>query len=337
MPQVFLSHSSQDDAIVTRLHDALEKKTGADLWVDHKNIGPGDNWQAAIDANLRASKVCLVALSPASVVSEEVTAEWRWAELNRRRILVAQIKDVPTEDIPSRLSTVQWVDLREDKWEKGISNLAGAIRLALDAPPEGSGGLVAETNPTRPRSPSDDIAPSESPPKTAPKSSRTPLLLGGGLIAALALAAVLVLPSLTPSAAPTDSPTQTLTEQATETPAPTDEPTPTREPSATRTPEATEEATTEATAEATAEATPEGPTAMALMASNVRSGDAVNFSVVGQIQADQTVPIIGVSSRGNGWLLVQLPNGRSGWIAPSQVEITGDTSDLPRVRPPAGN
>ncbi len=127
MPDVFISHSTRDDARVTELHDQLEAATGRDMWVDHKDIKPSDNWQVEIDRNLREMKALLLALSRHSAGSAEVTAEWRDALLRRIPLYVAVLDDIPLEDIPPRLRLIQPVDLHRD-WRGGIASLAAAIK-----------------------------------------------------------------------------------------------------------------------------------------------------------------------------------------------------------------
>lgn len=128
MPQVFLSHSSKDDAIIDRLHDELERLTGAEVWVDHRDNTPDTaSWQEAIDRNLRDAPFCLVAVSRTSVESTEVTVEWRGAMLYGHPVLVAILDDVPLEAISSRLRIIPAVNLHAD-WNGGIAKLAAAIK-----------------------------------------------------------------------------------------------------------------------------------------------------------------------------------------------------------------
>lgn len=77
------------------------------------------------------------------------------------------------------------------------------------------------------------------------------------------------------------------------------------------------------------------PRATANRNANVRRGDGTNYEVIGGIQAGDVVPIVGISSFGTGWYLIELPNGSRGWVAPSVVDATGDLSGVPRVAPPA--
>jgi hypothetical protein len=67
---------------------------------------------------------------------------------------------------------------------------------------------------------------------------------------------------------------------------------------------------------------------------NVRRGDGTNYDVIGSLPEGQTVRVLGISSLGTGWYLVQLPDGNQGWVAPSVVTPSGDFRPVPRVNPP---
>lgn len=77
------------------------------------------------------------------------------------------------------------------------------------------------------------------------------------------------------------------------------------------------------------------PRATANRAANVRRGDGTNYEVIGGLQPGDIVPIVGISSFGTGWYLVELPNGTRGWVAPSVVDVSGNLSTVPRIDPPA--
>ncbi|MBI1255929.1 MAG: hypothetical protein GC204_00520 [Chloroflexi bacterium] len=76
------------------------------------------------------------------------------------------------------------------------------------------------------------------------------------------------------------------------------------------------------------------PQVTAAIDANVRVGDSVGYAPVGALLNGQSAPILGVSSTGSGWWLIQLPDGRQGWIAGSTVRLSGDISRVPLVAPP---
>ena len=76
------------------------------------------------------------------------------------------------------------------------------------------------------------------------------------------------------------------------------------------------------------------PLVTARLDANVREGDNTAYDVVGVLLEDQAARIVGISSTGNGWYQIELPNGVRGWIAPSVVIVSGDLRGVPRVNPP---
>ena len=67
---------------------------------------------------------------------------------------------------------------------------------------------------------------------------------------------------------------------------------------------------------------------------NVRSGDSLGYPIIYGLKEGDRAPIKGVSSWGTGWLFIELPSGRSGFIAPFIVEVDGDISDVAAIQPP---
>jgi SH3-like domain-containing protein len=67
---------------------------------------------------------------------------------------------------------------------------------------------------------------------------------------------------------------------------------------------------------------------------NVRTGDSIQYSVVGTLRKGDTAAIIGISKTGSGWFNIQLANGRKGWVSPSTVSVSGDISALTPIAPP---
>ncbi|NDJ59546.1 MAG: hypothetical protein GYB67_00385 [Chloroflexi bacterium] len=67
---------------------------------------------------------------------------------------------------------------------------------------------------------------------------------------------------------------------------------------------------------------------------NVRSGDSTLYPIVAGLSAGQTAVILGISSRGTGWFLIDLGNERTGWVSGEIVDTTGSLVNLPRIVPP---
>ena len=68
---------------------------------------------------------------------------------------------------------------------------------------------------------------------------------------------------------------------------------------------------------------------------NVRSGPSTNFNVIGQLQQDEEVRVVGANID-SSWLVIEF-RGQDGWIAnlSSLNEIIGSLNDLPIITPPA--
>lgn len=65
---------------------------------------------------------------------------------------------------------------------------------------------------------------------------------------------------------------------------------------------------------------------------NVRSGPSTNYSVVGNLTAGETCPIIGRNSDASWWLL-SCSNGQRGWVSGALLAISGSQDLIPIVQP----
>ena len=91
MLSVFLSHASQDKPFVRELASFLETDSQIKVWLDEREIQPGDNIVHKIEEGLEADIILLI-LSPDSVESNWVKEEWTdafWEQTNERKIKLA--------------------------------------------------------------------------------------------------------------------------------------------------------------------------------------------------------------------------------------------------------
>jgi hypothetical protein len=86
------------------------------------------------------------------------------------------------------------------------------------------------------------------------------------------------------------------------------------------------------TIQPTEDPTPRGTVTTAT--ANVRTGDGTNYPAILSLPQDTVVTLVGISNQGTGWYQVQTPDGRLGWMSPTVIAISGNTSLLPRVQPP---
>ena len=112
--KVFISYSSKDEALATRLVASLEE-AGLDAWYQKREIMPGDNWAAKIAQGLKESNAMVVLLTADALESDAVQSSISYAlgekAFNKRLIpvLVGDSKDFPSDRIPwifKRLKTV---------------------------------------------------------------------------------------------------------------------------------------------------------------------------------------------------------------------------------------
>ncbi|MFQ3565700.1 MAG: CARDB domain-containing protein [Aggregatilineales bacterium] len=99
-------------------------------------------------------------------------------------------------------------------------------------------------------------------------------------------------------------------------------------------PEATAIAPSETPTQASVQPVGDPPRATARLNANVRSGDSTAYPIISALMANQTAPVVGISSTGSGWWVITLPDGSRGWVSPTVVIVTGDTTGLPAVTPP---
>lgn len=112
---VFLSHAQQDKAtaqlLALRLQDA-----GVDAWLD-ANIQVGENWQNAVQRNLRTSDYFIVLVSSVALSSphfhNEVLRQDFIRELSDRSITVIPIL-LDDVELPDVIRHIQHVDFRRD-------------------------------------------------------------------------------------------------------------------------------------------------------------------------------------------------------------------------------
>lgn len=136
--QIFVSHATADDDIVTEIVAFLRAHTSQTFWVDHLHLNPPeDNWRAAIHDALQASAAGLVILSESSVQRDEVMAEWNYLLNTRRELFVLKIGEIPLTQIDYRLQLIQWIDMTTER-EAALRGLAAAL----------NGEPVQDTTPT---------------------------------------------------------------------------------------------------------------------------------------------------------------------------------------------
>ena len=116
--KVFISYSSADSPVATAICTALENR-GLSCWIASRDVGPGEDFQAAIVQAIRAAGVTVLVFSQNANNTDEIKKELVLASQNNVAIIPARVENVaPNDSLAYQLATRQWVNLFED-WEKG--------------------------------------------------------------------------------------------------------------------------------------------------------------------------------------------------------------------------
>jgi formylglycine-generating enzyme required for sulfatase activity len=131
---VFICYSHKDSEFVNRLVADL-KASGICTWRDVDDI-PGHlaantaSWRRAVDEALRNCSRMIVVVSPNSIVSAEVEAEWNYF-LSQQRPVYPLLCAGRIEDIPYRLYALNCWDLRQN-YEGQLHKLSEMLRSTRD-------------------------------------------------------------------------------------------------------------------------------------------------------------------------------------------------------------
>ncbi len=125
--RVFVSHSSSDAAVVRRLREALTPH-GVDLWIDRRELAPGDALDPEIDAAIDGAAHLIAILSPEALKSAWVKKEVaRAKEVRARR---PGFRLVPVLRPPFEPAMTSWI-LGEDVVAIRLGDEAGAFDKAV--------------------------------------------------------------------------------------------------------------------------------------------------------------------------------------------------------------
>lgn len=122
---IFISHSSEDNAFVAYLDAALEAE-GFSTWVDYERIKAGERWPQAIEDALTGSMAVVVVMSQAARSSEWVERETLLAQKLEKPLFIALIDD---SRLPLYLINRQYTDFSDkERHQQAVYELADALR-----------------------------------------------------------------------------------------------------------------------------------------------------------------------------------------------------------------
>ena len=123
MPDIFISHSSDDNDLTRFLSDRVAE-AGFDVWVDFDGIVSGDRWVQKIQQAVEDCGAMVVIMSRAAQRSEWVEREALFAMELKKPLYVALIEDMPK---PLHLINRQFTDFIADR-ERGAKKLIATLR-----------------------------------------------------------------------------------------------------------------------------------------------------------------------------------------------------------------
>ena len=155
MAHVFISYVHENEAQVQRLADELTQR-GLKIWLDKTEIKPGHRWQDAVAEAIHKGDFFVACFSKEynkknkSYMNEEITlAIERLRQAPRSRawfIPVLFSGEVPNWRIGAgeTLHNIQWVELNEINWDKGIQQILRTIQPPIHLRSKPNDNLSAE-------------------------------------------------------------------------------------------------------------------------------------------------------------------------------------------------
>jgi hypothetical protein len=134
--KVFISHSSTDEALASKVASYLER-AGLEVWYDKREILPGDNWGDKIAQGLRESDAMVVLLTSGALKSDFMRRDIDFALSQKpfkRRVvpvIVGNTEDLDDQELPWIFDHLQTINMRENGGnEEELNQLAQVLKNA---------------------------------------------------------------------------------------------------------------------------------------------------------------------------------------------------------------
>jgi len=114
---IFMSYSKQDASIAEEIAVEIEKEVNTQVWLDHKQLLPGDMWEKEIQAALTNAAVVLTLISPRYLESEWFVTQTNLAISLKIPLIPIMIETVRISDLPLTIRQIQIVKYPEQKTE----------------------------------------------------------------------------------------------------------------------------------------------------------------------------------------------------------------------------
>lgn len=130
--KVFISYAIEDQDIAMKLYKDL-KQSGVELWLDRKNLMPGQNWKLEIRKAIEKSSYFLALISTKSINKMGFTQkELKTAldivdEMPSSDIFIIPVRIDDCRPIYGKLQDLHWVDLFPS-YEEGLKKILKVLR-----------------------------------------------------------------------------------------------------------------------------------------------------------------------------------------------------------------
>src|SRR5690349_10830108 len=123
MSEVFLSYARQDRDLARRLARDLDA-SGVSCWYDER-LKAGDEWRGEIAAAMSSATTAVLLVTPSSLASRSVAAEWEQAIASSKRVVPVLAEGAEVSDLPPLLQHIQAAS-----WQ---SDYAGLLDVIVDS------------------------------------------------------------------------------------------------------------------------------------------------------------------------------------------------------------
>ena len=131
MPDLFISYSRADRAIVERL-DKVLRQHGKETWIDWADIHPSAEWLQEILHAIESASAVILVLSPQFTRSKVCADEAAYALKHNKRIIPLLIEDFDHATVAPSILARQWISCKDsDKFDDTVTSIISAIDTDL--------------------------------------------------------------------------------------------------------------------------------------------------------------------------------------------------------------
>lgn len=134
MSQVFLAHDSHDLPILQQIRRILWRE-GITVWTSQQDIQSGEDFAIAINRGIEQATNVVYLLSPNSLQGSYCQQELAYAHTWNKRIIPVLITPISTENLPSELISLQYVDLsmspQEETYGENVQKLLRILKTEV--------------------------------------------------------------------------------------------------------------------------------------------------------------------------------------------------------------